>query len=288
MKISSKIYNKTNGSLTCVIDGVVYTVDKSHAKFQELLDAFNHNDASTFVDLYSYVEKTTAGVFTGLSMQDGKILYNGTPLHNVLVDTILELKEDGLPIDYMVYFLQNLMANPSSRSIEELYSFLAHKNMPITEDGFFIAYKTVVTYHGNPFTDVHGKTVKDGDLVDKYSRKVRNNIGDSPEMARNQVDDNCNRTCSHGYHVGALKYSGPGGSYNSPSDTVILVKVNPKDVVSVPADHNAQKLRVAKYEVVGTYTEPLGRSSKQESYSYIDDEYNAYNSWGYEDDSWDN
>jgi hypothetical protein len=133
--------------------------------------------------------------------------------------------------------LENLMSNPSARAISELYDFLEHRALPITEDGYFLAYKSVRS-----------------DFKDKYSGTIDNSVGKTVEFPRNKVDDDRAHECSYGLHVGALAYSGPGGWYNSASDKVVIVKVNPKDAVSVPQDHNAQKLRVCKYEVVSLYS----------------------------------
>jgi len=76
-------------------------------------------------------------------------------------------------------------------------------------------------------------------------------------MNRSEVDDNANNRCSHGYHVGALGYAGPGGWYNSRGDRVLICKVNPADVVSVPNDHSFQKLRCCYYEPVGEFQDRL-------------------------------
>ena len=135
------------------------------------------------------------------------------------------------------------MKNPSKRAVDELYSFLENHNLGLTLDGCFLAYKSVGSNY-----------------LDKYSGTFDNKPGAILEMPRNSVDDESNRTCSHGFHVGALEYSGPGGWYNGPNDKVIIVKVNPADAVSVPADHSAQKLRVCKYEVVGDYKGQLNKA----------------------------
>jgi hypothetical protein len=42
-------------------------------------------------------------------------------------------------------------------------------------------------------------------------------------------------------------------------DTLLLVKVNPKDVVSIPADHSGQKLRSCAYTILCiAEQEPVG------------------------------
>jgi hypothetical protein len=67
-------------------------------------------------------------------------------------------------------------------------------------------------------------------------------------MERNAVDDDQNRTCSSGLHFCSKDYLDHFGG--SDSRTVIL-KINPADVVSIPADYNATKGRACRYEVIG-------------------------------------
>lgn len=137
----------------------------------------------------------------------------------------------------LLKFLDNLMDNPSRRSVNELYSFLEHGNMPITPDGHFLGYKSV-----RP------------DMTDHYSGKFDNNIGQVLEMPRNAVCDDANHGCSYGFHVGSLEYA---TNFGGSDRKVVIVKVNPADVVSVPHDCDFQKMRTSRYEVVGTYDAPL-------------------------------
>ena len=74
-------------------------------------------------------------------------------------------------------------------------------------------------------------------------------------MPRNLVDEDKNRHCSSGLHVGAMGYVKRYGSIRRKPEAgegnrVVIVKVNPKDAVSVPQDENCQKLRVSSYEVI--------------------------------------
>ena len=66
------------------------------------------------------------------------------------------------------------------------------------------------------------------------------------EMERNKVDDNRDVTCSYGFHIASFDYAD-----TFQAGRMMIVKVNPKDVVSVPSDHGNQKCRVSRYEVVG-------------------------------------
>jgi hypothetical protein len=71
-------------------------------------------------------------------------------------------------------------------------------------------------------------------------------------MTRAKVDDNRSVGCSQGLHAGALNYVAGYGSLDA-GDKIVIVKINPKDVVSVPNDCNCEKLRTCRYEVVAEY-----------------------------------
>jgi hypothetical protein len=72
-------------------------------------------------------------------------------------------------------------------------------------------------------------------------------------MDRDMVDADSSRTCSRGLHVASW-------GYVKGHSTIVSVKVNPVDVVSIPYDYNGQKMRVCRYQVIdtitGEYTEP--------------------------------
>lgn len=235
-------YIKVDTGFQCIVEGSSYRVDVDHPQYDLLLEAVREGDADTFLNnitVEKAVQRTYSG--TGVTVDDGCVYYNGEPVHNVICDRIIGFVEEGAPVGGMLQFLENLMDNPSKRSVDQLYRFLEHKALPITEDGCFLAYKTVRNNY-----------------LDKYSGKFDNTPGTVLEMPRNSVDDNPGNHCSQGFHVGALEYAGPNGWYNSGGfDKVVIVKVNPKDAVSVPTDHNCQKLRVCRYEVLCDYGEKL-------------------------------
>ncbi len=81
-----------------------------------------------------------------LKCKDGRFFYRGYELKNYLVKRILEIKreadESGQSVKHMIkpmlHFLDNLMDNPSNNSVAQLYRFVEHTKMPITEDGCFV------------------------------------------------------------------------------------------------------------------------------------------------------
>jgi len=105
-------------------------------------------------------------------------------------------------------------------------------------------------------------------------------------MRRAKVDDNRSRGCSDGLHAGALNYVACYGSVDA-GDHIVIVKINPKDVVSVPSDCNCEKLRTCRYEVVAEYqgvlSKPLYSSTlTEDEYDYDDDP-----DYDIRDDYWD-
>jgi len=204
------------------------------------------------------LEKAISNFSDGLvEIKNGKVFFDGEEVHGSISKRILEFMSKGLPFQPLVNFLNNLMENPSMQSQKELYDFLEHQYLPVTEDGHFLAYKAVRS-----------------DYMDKYAGKFRNQVGDVCQMTRAKVDDNRSVGCSQGLHAGALNYVAGYGSLDA-GDKIVIVKINPKDVVSVPNDCNCEKLRTCRYEVVGEYQgellKPLYKSDFNED-SYNDDE----------------
>lgn len=130
-----------------------------------------------------------------------------------------------MPFEPLVKFAENLLANPSERSVQELFNFLSVNDHPITNKGTFVAYKKV----RSSFLDIHSGTMD-------------NSVGKVVSMPRESVNPDCNVTCSYGLHVANWDYA--KNHFGSHEDIMLEVEVNPRDVVSVPVDYNSAKMRV--------------------------------------------
>jgi hypothetical protein len=84
------------------------------------------------------------------------------------------------------------------------------------------------------------------------SGRILNTVGAEIEVKRRDVDDNRDHHCSFGLHVGSLDYA-----RGFARGVVVVVKVNPKDVVSVPTDYSCQKCRVSAYKVVTLFEQEI-------------------------------
>jgi len=158
------------------------------------------------------------------------------------------LKAGAKDVEALINFIERLMVNPSANSVNELYTFLSYKSLPITPSGKFLAYKGVdnnyYSKHGNKNTIVVKGKVSD-------SGSIYNGVGETIEVARRSVDDNKDNHCSFGLHVGSYDYANEWAGGNG---RLLVVEVDPADAVSVPTDCSFQKLRVSKYTVISDIT----------------------------------
>ena len=259
-----------DGNLTLIINNKAHQVLPDHINYRLILEALptaTNDELAELVD----IEKAVSNFSDGLvEVKNGKVYYQNEEVHGSISKRILEFMSKGLPFQPLVNFLNNLMENPSMQSQKELYDFLEHELLPITEDGCFLAYKAVRS-----------------DYMDKYAGKFDNHVGKICEMQRAKVDDNRSVGCSQGLHAGALNYVAGYGNADA-GDRIVIVKIHPKDVVSVPSDCNHEKLRTCKYEVVGEYQgellKPLYKSDFNED-EYYDEEEDLYDE--YDDAYWD-
>lgn len=259
-----------DGNLTLVLNNRTYQVLPDHINYKMIIEALPTATADELLDIVD-VEKAVATFSDGLvEIKNGQVTYEGEVVHGSISKRILEFMSKGLPFQPLVNFLNNLMENPSMQSQKELYDFLEHEHLPITEDGHFLAYKAVRS-----------------DYKDKYRGTFDNSVGKICKMQRAKVDDDRARGCSDGLHAGALNYVAGYGSVES-GDRIVIVKINPRDVVSVPSDCNCEKLRTCQYEVVGEYQGELLKPLYSANFS--EDEYADYEDdedYDIRDDYWD-
>jgi hypothetical protein len=234
---------KTNGSVTLYMKNECLTVAPDHPNYTKIIDAIKASEFDKIENLVNIAKAVVQYAKGQISIQDGQIFYGTFALHNTLTNRILAMMNEGFKFDHMVKFLENLMENPSHRAVNETYTFLENYGLPITDDGCFLAYKAVR-----------------GDYKDIYSGKMENLIGATLSIPRNMVDETYERDCSTGLHVGALDYVVQYGHFvkgeqvPEGGNRLLIVKVNPKDVVSVPRYESHPKMRVSQYTVVSEIT----------------------------------
>lgn len=216
-------------NVTVYVDGEQHIVPTGTPQYDLVIKAIEAGDVQGVKDAVE-VRQAVVKLSQGKIELDGTVLkYDGRPLHGALVSRILTVVKEAGNAAPLLLFLDNLMQNPSHRAITELYGFMDACDLPITTDGHFLAYKKV----RSDYTSVHDGTTK-------------NNIGLVVEMPRNAVNDNKDETCSTGLHFCSESYLSHFGG-----ERIVVVKINPADVVSIPTDYNNAKGRACRYLVVG-------------------------------------
>lgn len=235
-------------------------VNDDHPHYDQIVDLVEDplepNDADNaallrdLIDPSIVVAQRFESLSERVSVANGRVYFDGDEVDNALSQHILAVLNAGYE-DYtpLVRFYENLAANPSEHSREQLYAWLRDRSFTITEDGHFLAYKGVAkTAEGDLVSVNHGPAVVDGEAV---NGAVPNYTGAVVSIARSQVAHDPSVGCASGLHVGTYEYA-KGWARGA----LLLVKVNPRDVVSVPTDCSAQKVRVARYRVIDTADVP--------------------------------
>lgn len=238
------IFDGAGNILSFYFDGNPYMVRSENMNYllikdlvkeaEELGNAGEKEDSDTkFQDAINLIDhkKAMSSIAHGRVQVVGKdIYYSGIRIDNRLSQLMVKFAQQKQKFEPLSAFLENISKNPSERSRDQLFNFIEKHLFSITPEGNFLAYKIV----RDNYFDIH-------------SGKFDNSVGKTPTVDRDQVDDNPDKTCSYGLHVCGKGYIGHFGRDDS---RLMLVEVNPKDVVSVPRDYGYAKMRVCSYRVL--------------------------------------
>lgn len=247
-------YIISNNSLTFYDeDGTPFQVRSDHVNYAQIRQHLLAEDADVdylaeladnVFAVQTHIEKMNAGKYLEkgtVRVNAAGVYYNDELVDTTLTERMLRMLHSYRSIQPWVSFMEKLYTNPNHTTRFELYDWLRSCNLPLTEDGDFIGYKKV------------NKNYKDF-----YTGTMSNRIGMTVSLPdRSAVDPVRTNTCSRGLHFCSGSYL---QSYHGGSGRVMIVKINPADVVSIPTDYNFAKGRTWRYEVVGEVTEPSARS----------------------------
>ncbi len=214
--------------------------------YDEVLTALQNNETdkvkALLLSMSDKIKATLSGTNGALSLNKyGEVVdAGGNTLDNYAVNYVKAFATNGVGAEPFLKFMERLRKNPSNRAQEELAKWMEAGGMSITPDGFLLAYKRVRSDY---------KSIHDG--------KTDNTVGNYVEMPRSAVDDNFTRTCSHGLHFCSADYlpAFGNGGLKSTTDRILLLKIDPADVVSIPNDYNNTKGRACRYLILKDVTE---------------------------------
>jgi len=255
-----------NGLVTAIVDGELYSCDRSHTNYEQIMVAIRAGDADALPDMFNLRRKVADFLSSSgrLKVSKGYVFYrdpegtdNWWPLKFDFVDHLLELLELQLPVGAFTNWIERVMRNPNPQVIEELFAFMTggsdvRKYLPILPDGRFIAYKRVRA----DYLDFHSATVPYIPLQVKYADDprvtdmewLRNQPGNRIGSPRWCVDPDINNECSTGYHVGRFEYI-QNFHQNAADSHILAMRCDPSQVVAAKSDGYQKKVRMHVVEV---------------------------------------
>jgi hypothetical protein len=226
-------------------DGSFHTINSNTLGFDETLNAVLANDVATATAAavpLNTVAARLAAVDPAFGTDGDTVTRNGKSLPNRLSDLLLSYARQGSDsLTALGQFITRLDANPSRRSVDSLFDWIDANNLSLTADGLIVGYKGV-SRDDRAYKSVHSGTAFVNGVMHKG--QIPNAVGDVITMPRNEVQDDPNVACHYGLHVGSHGYASGFGQH------LLTVTVDPADVVSVPTDCGAAKMRVCRYTVV--------------------------------------
>ncbi len=252
------LYQITSGTefsgATIQLGGETYTVNSDHPKYKEILTHLlagveDEDHLLSLVNPGISASKNMMALSDRVSYRGGKLFWDNDPIDWGVAKHIVRSIESGQGTDVwgpLVKFMENVASNPSHQSRIHLYGFIQANSITLDQDGYLILYKSV---QANRRSTHSGYGIVDGVIYEHA--ELPNEDGSVIEIPRSMVDTDRGAACSTGLHVANYRFA-------STFSTVLLrVRVHPRDVVSVPADSNGQKIRVCRYTVLGAYADEV-------------------------------
>lgn len=243
--------------LTVFEDGEVHVIHSDHKMFNKAFDAARAGESvKSLINLENAAREEFLKFNKDFDIRDGKVWFllgsEWQKLEADISDQILTLLERGESFEGLANFVRRVFENPSHNSRTQFFSWIDGKKFNINDNGSVHMFKAVYRNNGeykSIYAGTNGVTIfkSDGEVVEIESGCVPQGLGDTVVMTRSFVDDNVNNTCSAGLHVSTYDYAKKFGGDANP---VLMVEVGPENVVSVPAEYGAEKVRVEEYQIV--------------------------------------
>lgn len=232
------------------------------------------NRVEELLDMEIAIAQKFESITERVSVANGNVYFDGDPIDNSITKQIIKFLREGLDVSPLSLFMEKLYQNPKAHSREQLYSWLKTRDFTINSQGDIYAYKGVRS---------DNKSINSGNAIvdgENHRGNIPNNVGSVIEMARSQVNFDPSIGCSTGLHVGTYDYA---KSFSR--GKVLGVIVNPRDIVSVPTDSDAQKVRTCRYTVIEEVETFHPSAYYNDSYKYEDAiDYDEYDDPAYDED----
>jgi len=142
-------YIINSNGIVLFIDNKPFKFERGSMQYAKILEKFDLPEDEQDAAIRQVIQKTSPNAEkNGFKISPESVSYLGEELPESLADKVRDIHEEGLPLSLFEKFWENLQLNPSSSSVRELYEFLSYKELPLTEDGCFLAYKGLTVISG--------------------------------------------------------------------------------------------------------------------------------------------
>lgn len=268
MSVRYRITSGDDAEQTTLIfsDGTIETIVSSHPQYDKIVSKLRagnteENEIASLARPTLSVGRELVELSDRIVYSNNRIFFDGDVLDNSLSKHIVRILEEGggrERYSAFVNFLEKLYTNPNEASRNSLYEFIVSHNITIMPDGDFIAYKGV---NSDGTSRNSGYGIVDGEVFE--SAHLPNHPGAVVSIPRSMVDANTSVGCSVGLHAGTYDYASKFSR-----GLLLIVKINPRDVVSVPEDCDFQKIRTCRYVVISE----INLKIEQTTYSFASDD----------------
>ena len=296
----------TPSDVTVIIDGKHKRIRKDSPDADLVIALVKQYNACNIlterVDIITKIEELCNPAKKIEFNSDGRFEFDGNsamylkgtsdPIPEFLAKRLLEYIDKKLDVEPLINFWKNTLLNPDKGVRRQLFGFLEHNGHPITDKGYFLAYKAVAVrrkYDAETGEEVISIRYDEdtGERVEETlnhsmtfkpfhsgSHGMTIKMGDPVCMPREECDSDPDMTCSSGLHVGSMAYVEDFGH----GDSVVLeVLVSPRNVVAVPSDYNNTKMRTCEYY-------PIAITNGENDNIYLESDYAAFDHATMEDD----
>jgi hypothetical protein len=278
-------YMITNNRVSILLNGRWRSFHMKSQQGQDLVELLRAEPQDIerigeLADIITWIAKQTDGRVT--VDECDRLYLDNKPIDFGLSGRIASLVEQGLKFDALARFIENVAENPDPSVKEDLFRFMEKGSIPFDPDGYILVFKKVDPNYLSYASGSDTVRVTDAEgVTTEMKGRVRYPVGAVVEMDREQCDPNRARTCSRGLHGCSYEYL----NYWYPRQGVVIIgRIHPKDVTAIPADHNDQKLRTCRMEIVGEIDEA---EAKDHFAKVVDERYPpkpTYPTWETSDD----
>jgi len=251
-------YLLSSNFLTIFVGNVHRQINSKDNRYSKAIAFIKARDWKNLMELLDQPAALAKYSDGKLQVYDNEVHYDGQLVRSTESQKILEFMKQGLPIEPLCRYLNNVYMNTDVNVRERLYKFIENNNLAITERGSFLVFK-LVKENGTPYYS-HGQLQNEkGEWIDAVYK-----IGETYYYDKKRIVKSSNECSTEGIYVGNKTYWNQGFDEQdryTGDGRMLIAEVYPQDVENVP-HADCTKIVVSKLKIVDEYVNVRERALK--------------------------